>query len=222
MDNQKVGDIVRAVHQLTFVNTFNPYSDTCQKADRQIAARIRFDNLRKSLVAAGDGREIDAIWIGRDLGYLGGRRTGMALTDEPNMSRHAARWGFETESPIRASKVGESTAKVMWEMLDKIPAHLFLWNVFPLHPHEPGNPFSNRPHNQRERKAGMEILDALIHLLNPRRLVCFGNDAESAAKKLKIGWGPVVKIRHPSYGGQTQFREQVRALYQIKTEETLL
>lgn len=33
---------------------------------------------------------VDAIWIGRDLGYRGGRRTGLALTDDVHMTHHAA------------------------------------------------------------------------------------------------------------------------------------
>jgi uracil-DNA glycosylase len=79
-----------------------------------------------------------------------------------------------------------------------------LWNVFPLHPHETADQFSNRTHNARERRAGEEVLSELIRLLRPRRLIAIGNDAASAAQRLADN-REVVQVRHPSYGGQAIF-----------------
>jgi uracil-DNA glycosylase len=101
-------------------------------------------------------------------------------------------------------------------MLSLVPASVFLWNVFPLHPHEPGIPLSNRAHKPHERRAGEEILAELLILLRPRRLIAIGNDAEKTATRL-AGSAETIQVRHPSYGGQRDFINQVTSLYDLKT-----
>ena len=162
--------------------------------------------------------EIDSIWIGRDLGYRGGRRTGLALTDDVHLYTHAQRWGISVQRPTKGKAVAERTAAIIWGILSRIKVPVFLWNVFPLHPHEPDNPFSNRSHNSHERRAGEEILFQLILLLKPRRLIAIGNEAALTAYRLS-GHHEVIKVRHPSYGGQTQFLTQVRELYDVSEPE---
>jgi hypothetical protein len=158
--------------------------------------------------------KIDALWIGRDLGYRGGRRTGLALTDDVHLSVHATRWNVSFERATTGSMVAERTAAVIWSLLARISVPVFLWNVFPLHPHEPDDPFSNRSHKPRERAAGEELLAELIIMLRPRRLVAIGNDAAKTAIRL-AGISEVTQVRHPSYGGQSDFVRQVRGLYDL-------
>ena len=122
------------------------------------------------------------------------------------------------ERPTKGEAVAERTAAVIWSILSHIKAPVFLWNVFPLHPHEPDDPFSNRPHNSRERRAGEELLFQLMLLLKPRRLVAIGNEAAITAYRL-AEHREVIKLRHPSYGGQTQFLAQVRELYDVSEPE---
>lgn len=204
---------VAALASLQFEDTFNPYSSRCSVCDRTDAPRRRSKMLLGLLEAALEV-EVDAIWIGRDLGYRGGRRTGLALTDDVHIATHAARWGLEVERPTKGEAVAERTAAVIWSALDKIQAPIFLWNAFPLHPHEPGDPFTNRSHNSRERAAGEDILLQLIVLLRPKRLVAIGNDAASTARRLARE-ETVMQVRHPSYGGQRDFLSQVSELYGI-------
>ncbi|MGY4106351.1 uracil-DNA glycosylase [Aeromonas encheleia] len=157
---------------------------------------------------------VDAIWIGRDLGYRGGRRTGLALTDDVHIAQHASRWNLELaiDRPTKGGPMAERTAAVIWNMLEHIDARIFLWNVFPLHPHESGKPFTNRQHNARERRSGEELLAQLIALLRPSRIVAIGNNAAAAAHRI-TDTVPVICVRHPSYGGQTQFQKQITELY---------
>lgn len=159
--------------------------------------------------------DIDAIWIGRDLGYRGGRRTGLALTDDVHIDMHAARWGIAAGRPTMGQAVAERTAAVIWGVLSRIEPAVFLWNVFPLHPHEFDNPFSNRSHNSKERQAGEELLSELIDFLKPHRLIAIGNDAARTACRLADGH-EVIQVRHPSYGGQTQFIQQMQNLYRLR------
>jgi uracil-DNA glycosylase len=161
--------------------------------------------------------QIDAFWIGRELGYRGGRRTGLALTDDVHLSSHSTRWNIKVERATSGSMVRERTADVIWSMLSQVPAPIFLWNVFPFHSHKPGDPFTNRAHTRRERATGEEFLAELIVMLEPRRLVAIGNDAAQAAMRF-AGQVEVVHVRHPSYGGQRDFIRQIRSLYDLKAE----
>jgi uracil-DNA glycosylase len=210
-----VEGFVSELTRLTFENTFNPYSDRCEVYDYFDAPKKRRVLLRKMLIAANQV-DVDAIWIGRDLGYRGGRRTGLALTDDVNLRHHANRWDVDCDQMTKGTAVPERTAAVIWSVLAQIASPIFLWNVFPLHPFEAGSPFSNRAHNSKERKAGEELLAILIDLLKPKRLIAIGNDAESVALRFGDSY-TVSKVRHPSYGGQKIFLEQIKSLYNIDT-----
>ena len=207
----KATDFVEALSELEFENTFNPYSNQCDVHDLHGAPHCRKQTL-SSMLEAATQRKIDALWIGRDLGYRGGRRTGLAFTDDVHMQAHARRWNIVAGIPTRGKPVAERTAAVIWRVLLQVSEPVFLWNVFPLHPHEPGNPFSNRSHNSRERKAGEELLSQLIALLRPRRLVAIGNDAGQTVRRL-CDRHRVIQVRHPSHGGQTRFLTQMNELY---------
>src|SRR5688572_13524541 len=85
---QTAEEFVELVAALEFSNAFNPYSDTCLEFDQPDAAVIRRSNLL-AVLEAGIDNGVDSIWIARDLGYRGGRRTGLALTDEAHLDAHA-------------------------------------------------------------------------------------------------------------------------------------
>ena len=211
----KPTDFVETLRVLNFENTFNPYSDCCAVHDYKDSPRRRSETLLAILEAA-TASEIDSLWIGRDLGYRGGRRTGLALTDDVHIAAHAERWGVSVEKPTKGEVVAERTAAVVWSILNQIDAAIFLWNVFPLHPHVSGDPFTNRAHNARERRAGEEVLFQLILLLKPHKLVPIGNDAASTAYRLRSKQD-VIRIRHPSYGGRKEFFKQACELYGLRS-----
>lgn len=206
-------NFVNTLSSLHIENTFNPYSDTCNVFDNANASKIRKKSLL-NLVEAASKMEIDSIWIGRDLGYRGGRRTGLALTDDVNIERHAHRWGIEIPRVTNGAPIAERTAAVIWNALEKIEDNIFLWNVFPLHPFMSGNEFTNRTHNSSERKIGEAILFELISTIKPRKIVAIGNDAAASVSKL-TGNLEINRFRHPSYGGQTIFLEQVSNTYNV-------
>jgi hypothetical protein len=207
-------EFVRFLSGYKFENVFNPYLDRCMVHDLNDAPARRSHALLDLLEAAAKV-QLDALWIGRDLGYRGGRRTGLALTDDVHLTIHATRWNVSIQRATTGSMVAERTAGIIWSMLNRVSSPIFLWNVFPFHPHEANDPFSNRSHRPCERTIGEELLTELIKILRPRRLVALGNDAAKIATRL-AGSGKVIKVRHPSYGGQRDFIKQIQSLYSIQ------
>jgi hypothetical protein len=110
--------------------------------------------------------------------------------------------------------MAERTAAVIWRAIAQIGRPIFLWNVFPFHPYETNDPFTNRSHNSNERIVGEELLSELIGILNPRRLVALGNNAAGTVARL-AGKRDVIHVRHPSYGGQREFMAQIQILYGV-------
>jgi hypothetical protein len=207
-------EFVTELSMLRFENVFNPYAQSCPDHDVRFAASVRRRNLELVLRSALE-TGVDSFWIARDLGYRGGRRTGLALTDEVHLTWHADL--FHTEPLSRATKgpaVAERTATVVWGMLRAINKPIFLWNVFPLHPHEAGDTMSNRCHTRSERAACRPLLMWLLERLAPREIVAIGRDAKSALDELDVC---STAVRHPSYGGQTEFLRDLGKLYSVKT-----
>ncbi len=125
---------------LVFQDTFNPYLHRCPVHDRDDAPSLRRRALLEMLQEAAPS-DVEAIWVGRDLGYRGGRRTGLALTDDRHIKAHATRWSIDITRPTEGEMVSEKTAAVVWDVLAHVTSQVFLWNVFPFHPHEESSPF---------------------------------------------------------------------------------
>ena len=70
---------VSALAAADLPSVFNPWRDRCELHDRRDAAARRRSNLERVLSAALDV-QVETIWVARDLGYRGGRRTGVPLT----------------------------------------------------------------------------------------------------------------------------------------------
>lgn len=211
-------EIVRNLAEVRLPNVFNPYADICDVHDLENAAEIRKNNLFKILNSSVDER-VDTMWVARDLGYLGGRRTGVALTDELHLARYASHFrSLSLEKATRGSAQGERTASVTWDMLDRIGHPVFLWNAFPLHPHEPGRPFTNRCHTRSERLSCKPIIVALIKLIRPRLIVTIGNDAEVALADMGVN---ASRVRHPSYGGKADFISGLCQIYGISPQDRM-
>jgi hypothetical protein len=206
---------IESLASLRFEHAFNPYADACPDQDGANAPAIRRTNLALVLEAAL-AIGTDSLWIARDLGYRGGRRTGLALTDEVHLSAHAKLYGsLPLVRATRGPVVAERTATVIWQVLHSVNRPVFLWNVFPLHPHAAGDPFSNRCHTRSEREACRPILVWLLEALRPKTVFAIGRDAQSALQELQILAKPV---RHPSYGGHREFVETMYRHYDVRRQ----
>ncbi len=208
---------VASLSQTRLPSVFNPYADCCSVHDRADAARVRKRNLVRCLEAAL-AAHVDTIWIARDLGYRGGRRTGVPLTDEIHLGQAGALLGgIALDRATRGPVLAERTAAIVWSVLSRIGEPAVLWNIFPLHPHDANDPFSNRCHTRAERDATWPLLLALIEMIRPRRIVAIGRDAGMALAGIDI---PVKVVRHPSYGGQAEFIAGVHEIYGVVQDRT--
>lgn len=203
---------VDSLAALSFENVFNPYADCCPEHDRPDAPDIRRRNLVRLLDAA-QTLGVDSVWLGRDLGYRGGRRTGLALTDEPHLSALGKAFGnVVIEQATATAPVAERTAHEIWRIIRWLPSPPFLWNAFPFHPYEPGKPMTNRCHTTREGRLVEDVLTSLLAWFRPQRVIALGNDAHRALVRMRAD---TILVRHPSYGGQAAFTAGISKAYGI-------
>ncbi|MGE0281383.1 MAG: uracil-DNA glycosylase [Rhizobiaceae bacterium] len=204
---------VAALADYQLSGVFNPYADLCPVHDRPDATKRRRANFSGFLKAALDAK-VDTLWIARDLGYRGGRRTGIPLTDEVHLSHIAKLFaGVPFERATHGPIVAERTAAIVWRVIGEIGRPVLLWNVFPFHPHEEKDPFSNRCHTRAEREACKPLLMALLEMVQPRKLIAIGRDAQSALADMGVS---AAAVRHPSYGGQAQFISGLYSYYGVE------
>lgn len=207
---------VGALEVMTLPSVFNPWRDRCPVHDVADAPNRRRRNL-ESFLEAAMAAQVRTMWIARDLGYRGGRRTGVPLTDEVHLEAAATLLGGvplcrATDGPPMA----ERTAAIIWRVLGRIGAPVILWNVFPFHPHAANDPMSNRCHTRLERDETWPLLEALIEMIQPSRVIAIGRDANLALAELGL---ETCAVRHPSYGGQAEFIAGMYELYGVEAEE---
>ena len=194
-------------------NMFNPYRDICPVHDNRQSPKLRRQNLTRYLTAASSAERV-SMWVGRDLGYRGGRRTGISLTDEHHRELIAQTWNISLKQATVTEPQKEKTASSVWKFAPDIPGFVALWNIFPFHTHEPERPFTNRTHTKTEREFGLELLAELLKHWQPEKIVAIGKVAHQHLSKLPIP-GELHEVRHPSYGGETIFADQIKSLYDL-------
>jgi uracil-DNA glycosylase len=148
-------------------------------------SRVCRSRLEEYLMRARNAR---ILLVGEAAGYRGARVSGIPFTSERQLT---------------GSGPAEATATMVHRVLDELELteHVLLWNVVPTHPHRPGEPRSNRRPRAAEIEASRLFLEQLAA---GRRVVPVGRVAEAA-----LG---VAGVRHPSYGGASEFRAGLAAL----------
>ena len=210
--------LVSKLASIRLDSVFNPYADVCPFFDRHDAPIARRHNLVRYIEAAAK-MKVDTIWMGRDLGHKGGRRTGIALTDEYHLRELAKLYpGSSSDQATKGPALSERTASEIWMALRNLAVPPFLWNVFPFHPHESTDPLTNRRFTAKELVTVDGLNNELFSWLGIRRIVAIGQDAARYAS----GYGvPVVAVRHPSYGGIRDFRLGIQEAYKSHSGDSV-
>ena len=139
------------------------------------------ERLARYLEQRGDA---PLLLVGEAAGYRGARISGIPFTSERQLT---------STGPAEATATIVHRVLVELELEDEV----LLWNVGPTHP---GTASSNRAPTRDEVAAGLLFAHELAR---GRRVLAVGRVAEAA-----LG---APYVRHPSHGGATAFRENLRA-----------
>jgi hypothetical protein len=175
---------------------------------------VRRRNLARYLEQLAERRP-RVLLVGEAPGYRGMRITGVPFTNLALLRDgvpHFGMLGLDNGYELPAAPDGvaaEPTATVLWQTLVELDFLPALWSAFPLHPHRPGNPRSNRTPTAREAAAWSWSWQAVQELLGIDRVVAVGNIA--AASLARSGFD-VPRIRHPAHGGKAKFASGLREL----------
>lgn len=154
--------------------------------------------------------------LGEAPGHRGALRTGIPFSCESLLHSHPF---FQNRDyviePVGEQLQIENSALVVWHVLDKHPLLPIIWNIFPFHPHEPGNPDSNRTPKKSELELGKEILLDLLQVFPVGHIAAVGRKAESMTMRSGSNLPPEVQyIRHPARGGGALFASHLAEFLQ--------
>ena len=184
-------------------SVFNPYFEIHWAHDRWWSPEIRFANLMNYLCVA---KNFNTILVGEAPGYLGCRRTGIPFTDEFTLNRASNIYKATFHKATNTQKQKEMSAKYIWDTFSKLKEPPFMWNIFPLHPYKSDNPLSNRKPNKKDFQLAQEVIDYFFDYFKFDKYYAIGRVAETKLKQM--GFDPIY-IRHPSYGGSTEFKSKM-------------
>lgn len=185
---------------------FNPYRGIEPAVDRPGADRIRRENLRRYLESFTHWPEV--LVIGEAPGWRGCRFSGVPFTSEAQLAGSLPFCGGPSslvEPPHR-----EAAATIFWRVMQDYHPRFLAWNSLPLHPHQPGQPCTNRTPTQREIRLGEAGLARLVALLAPIQVIALGRNAAATVQRLGL---EAIQVRHPSHGGAQVFANAMRQVF---------
>lgn len=182
--NQLVDEYLTSLATYEGHNVYNPWRDYDPRYDiSEEAAKWRLDNLKAYLLPRL-GR-VSHMIVAEAAGYQGCRFTGIPITCErmllgfhnavdPTMISPSTL--YRTSHPTsmyidkaiqRAKGFNEPTDTVVWKGIVENhldPYDVLLWNMFPFHPHKPGQALSNRTPTSQELQCGWQYFKELLAL----------------------------------------------------------
>ncbi|MDX8386206.1 MAG: uracil-DNA glycosylase [Gallionella sp.] len=188
---------------------FNPWKDRCpHDADgngpvEKLARLARHLDCDAKFILAGEAP-----------GYQGCRYSGIAFTSERLMGEGAIPRipALSARLSTRKLPFSEPSATIVWETLFRlgIAERTLLWNAVQLHPHRLDKLWSNRTPTPTEISLGEPAMQMLIATYPNAKIVAVGKKSQKLL--LEMGIPIVGAIRHPAYGGATEFASGLKDL----------
>lgn len=181
---------------------FNPWMDHCPHDAEGNGPEAKLARLALHLDC-----QPRFILAGEAPGYAGCRYSGVAFTSErllgegaiPRISALSARLS------TRRLPFSEPSATIVWKTLYRlgIAEQTLLWNALQMHPHRPGELWSNRTPTPAEISLGEPALRILIAAFPAARIIAVGKKSEGLLQGMGV---PIAgAVRHPANGGATEF-----------------
>ena len=185
---------------------FNPYRDQVASLDVPGAPALRQENFREYLSTYNESPSL--FLLAEAPGPWGCRFSGVPLVSESQLA--------DPEFPIHGQPTSleptphsEYTANIYWRVLAPWFPRFFTWNTVPFHPYKGDELLSIRNPRNGEVKQFIPLVDAMIDLLKPDRILAIGRKAEYALNRLDK---QCTYVRHPSQGGARKFEQGVRSV----------
>jgi uracil-DNA glycosylase len=187
---------------------FDPWNAVSGDDIARNAVEDRRERLRRHLSASAPR----LLLVGEAPGYQGTRITGCPFTSEALLLEEGVPRVGKVSERLTSRRLPwrEPSSTIVWHALrdEGLAEHTVIWGAFPWHPHG-DSPLSNRTPNEAEKAIGAPLLHKLIAALPEVTVVAVGNIAAASLQKLGVD---ADKIRHPSNGGATAFRQGVALL----------
>ena len=185
---------------------FNPYKNP----DLLANLRLYFEYLYKL-------NQKQVLLIEEAPGYKGCRLTGIPFSscDLIQNSQHKLFRGLR-EQIVLQENTSENTAAMIWEQIEDKSVTPIFWNAFPFHPFSKGKQSSNRAPSAKEVEEGQWYIKELIKIFEPHTIAAIGRKGELALEKLNLK-REIKYIRHPSYGGKTDFIKHINEVMDLDT-----
>lgn len=148
--------------------------------------------------------------IGEAPGYKGCALTGIPFTSQRVLASRSHPF-LDTLRPSLSitGDVSEATATIVWDYLADCQAVPAMWNIFPFHPHAPGNLQSNRRPTSAEVHGSKRFIQRVFDILTPETVIAVGNTSAAALNQMFPDLD-FKSIRHPSFGGKSDFVKGMR------------
>jgi uracil-DNA glycosylase len=201
MDSAALADRLISTLPPSRETLFNPWKSRCEH-DLESRAPMR----RRERLTAHLDCDARLILVGEAVGYQGGRYSGIAFTSERLVGEgRIPRVNPAPRLTRRPLPFSEPSATIVWRELESLGLHehTILWNALPMHPHAVGRPWSNRTPTRAEFALGREALRMLVEAYPRTTVVAVGRHAEAVLGDVLDR--PIPGVRHPAYGGASQF-----------------
>ena len=186
---------------------FNPYSSANPAVELQESAQIRRNNLQSYFSSFNIPPRF--LVVGEAPGWRGCRFSGIPFTSECQLVSQKLPFGGSPTS-LSLRLYSEQSASIFWDTMRPYHPIFLVWNSLPLHPHQPGNPLSNRRASRKEFFELRSILSCTVDILHPESILAVGQSARSTLARLGL---ECCHVRHPAHGGAVKFKSGVQSFF---------